>query len=561
MNSAKTSQKKISEYKIDDIKELFNEVLKKISSKVILIEVGSDFLNIGLAKSQNNKLYIKKVFRQNLPEEALDKSLPTDPVNFGVFLKQVLKENKINTNRVALSLPSDTCYTRLIDIPEGVEEDDSISFLDNPNSGIQIPISLENSDFEINLTNLPKKEIKNKIFNKYFLTSIPKKNVDLILDSINNADLNICSIQMSHMCIANLIKTELDKLNDNDLLISVDLLNEFTQLVIFDRSGPLWIKRLASIKNYPSIEDMKKMNELNSKTSNKSNNQNKSENYHPLSKMDLKVLLREINASFNNFLIENNLNKKGKIILSGRNSQHKNLVEIIGENLKMDVALISPINNYSLKEFSYNPEEINQFSMSRFIGLGLTLIKNNELEDESLNREFIVKDFSFQDDIDGNKKKMTSDKNLVSKNIKIKNKTEAITKSEEKKKELPPLPNIKIKNKTEAITKSEEKKKELPPLPNIKIKNKTEAITKSEEKKKELPPLPNIKIKNKTEAITKSEEKKKELPPLPNLGKSNSEENNKDSGINNKELKKKTNNMENKKNKSFKMDTSFLKND
>ena len=41
-----------------------------------------------------NKLYIKKVFRQNLPDEALDKSLPTDPVNFGVFLKEIINENK-----------------------------------------------------------------------------------------------------------------------------------------------------------------------------------------------------------------------------------------------------------------------------------------------------------------------------------------------------------------------------------------------------------------------------------------------------------------------------------
>ena len=57
-------------------------------------------------------------------------------------------------------------------------------------------------------------------------------------------------------------------------------------------------------------------------------------------------------------------------------------------------ALISPINNYLLKEFSYNPDEINHFSMSRLVGLGLTLIKNNKLEDQNLNREFIVKSFS-----------------------------------------------------------------------------------------------------------------------------------------------------------------------
>jgi len=102
--------------------------------------------------------------------------------------------------------------------------------------------------------------LTSKSFNKYFLTSLPKKNVDIILDSIKNANLEICSIQMSHMCIANLLKSEILKLSDDHLMISIDLLDEFTQFVIFDRSGPLLIKRLASIKNYPSIEEMKKFN-------------------------------------------------------------------------------------------------------------------------------------------------------------------------------------------------------------------------------------------------------------------------------------------------------------
>ena len=260
MNSAKTNKKKISEYQIEDVKELFVEVFKKISSKIILLEIGNDFINIAIAKSQKNRLFIKKVLRQNLPEDALDKSIPSDPTSFGEFLKQIINENKINTNRVALCLPSDACYTRLIEIPEEVKEDDSKSFLENPNSGIQIPISLENSDFEINLSNLPKTEIKNKIFNKYFLTSLPKKNVDLIIESIKNANLEICSIQMSHICIANLLRRELYNLNENDLIISVDLLDEFSQFVIFDSSGPLLIKRLASIRNYPSIDEIKEIN-------------------------------------------------------------------------------------------------------------------------------------------------------------------------------------------------------------------------------------------------------------------------------------------------------------
>ena len=288
MNSAQTKNKKISEYKIEDISLLFSDFLKKISSKIILLEIGTDFLNIGVAKSINNKLYIKKVFRQTIPKDALDKSIPSDPVNFGNFLKEILNLNKINTNRIAVSLPSDACYTRMIEIPEEVNEEDSISFVENPDSGIQIPISLDNSDFEIHLTNLPKKESKNKTFNKYFLTSLPKKNVNIILDSIKQANLDICSIQMSHMCIANLLKAEIDKLNENELLISIDLLDEFTQFIIFDRSGPLSIKRLASIRNYPSIDDMKKINVSNTDKDKNINNQSKSKNLHALSKLDVK---------------------------------------------------------------------------------------------------------------------------------------------------------------------------------------------------------------------------------------------------------------------------------
>ena len=173
MNSAQTPNKKISEYKIEDLKEIFSGFFRKISSKIILIEFGNDSLNIALAKSQNKKLFIKKVLRVSLPEDALDKSIPSDPVNFGNFLKQIINENKINTNRIALCLPSDACYTRLIEIPNDIIENNSVSFIENTNSDIQIPISLENSDFEIKLTNLPKKQIKNQIYNNYFLTSLP----------------------------------------------------------------------------------------------------------------------------------------------------------------------------------------------------------------------------------------------------------------------------------------------------------------------------------------------------------------------------------------------------
>ena len=72
MNSAEKNKKKFSEYTFEDIKKYFSDNLKKISSGIILLEIGNDFLNIGLAKSRNKRLKITKVFKQKLPKEALE---------------------------------------------------------------------------------------------------------------------------------------------------------------------------------------------------------------------------------------------------------------------------------------------------------------------------------------------------------------------------------------------------------------------------------------------------------------------------------------------------------
>jgi hypothetical protein len=218
----------------------------------------------------------------------------------------------------------------------------------------------------------------------------------------------------------------------------------------------------------------------------------------------------------------------------------------------MDVGLISPINTNLLKEFSYNPDEINQFSMSRLIGLGLTLLKNKDFGNESFNREFIIRDFSYQED---NKTVLKEDLN-GSKNFENNVVNDLMDSLNKLNRE-----NIKIKEKLETKSKSEEKKKELPPLPNLKIKEKVETKSKSEEKKKELPPLPNLKIKEKVETKSKSEEKKKELPPLPDLKKNNTENISKNSVNNEINLGNLEEKTKNKEKKPFKMDKSFLKDD
>ena len=87
MTSTPLSKKKLNEYTLEDLKYFFYGLMRKVSSKVILIEIGNEFFNIAIASYKNHKLSIRKVFRQNLPKEALDKSIPTDSEAFSALLK------------------------------------------------------------------------------------------------------------------------------------------------------------------------------------------------------------------------------------------------------------------------------------------------------------------------------------------------------------------------------------------------------------------------------------------------------------------------------------------
>ena len=83
MTSTPLNKKKLSDYQLEDLKDLFSNLTKKISSKIILIELANNSFNIGLAKLSKNKLTIKNIFKQDLPSEALEKSIPSDPVTLG----------------------------------------------------------------------------------------------------------------------------------------------------------------------------------------------------------------------------------------------------------------------------------------------------------------------------------------------------------------------------------------------------------------------------------------------------------------------------------------------
>ncbi len=123
---------------------------KQISHRVILLDFRVNILNIALASSSlNGTVNVNKFISVELPNEALDKTVPTDPNLMAELLSELINTNNILSLRTAVVLSSDSAYSRLVDIPSGLNQKEVYEYISNPSSVLQIPITLSNTDFDI----------------------------------------------------------------------------------------------------------------------------------------------------------------------------------------------------------------------------------------------------------------------------------------------------------------------------------------------------------------------------------------------------------------------------
>ena len=176
-----------------------------------------------------------------------------------------------------------------------------------------------------------------------------------------------------------------------------------------DKDGPIFNTRLTSIKNYPSeIGSMDKENK---------------EEYLPISKLDLKALVKEIKNTINQFFNQNIQSYNFKLVLGGINSSHPNLAKTFGEYIKLPTYIISTINHNDIGKVKFSDKEYYESSLVRIFGLSLGLLnKNQDLIKNNLKSNYVdfydpsKKNYLNNDSSSENQSKILKEKNL---NIKI----------------------------------------------------------------------------------------------------------------------------------------------
>ena len=349
----------------EKLKEKFINFRKFISGNYLCIEFGYDYIQIAEVYFSKGCINFKKIIRKDIPLEAFDKGSPSDPLAMGNLVSNLIREEKIFIKRAAIVLSPDSFFTRLIDIPSKIKVKNLFKYLTDPNSLIQIPININNSDFNVCKTACKSKKEEN---DSYFLIATPKLIVNNLIQICKEAKLDLNYIEVGFYSLARLINFQelFDNESENQYLIMLEFLPNCTYFTLLDKESPLMSTRLTSIRSYSlKIGDL--------------SDSNNSE-YLPISKLDLKVIVKEIKSALNQFFEKSLEKSKFKIAITGINSLHPNLSEVLSNCINLPVYQYSPSANNLIGEKSFVSENFFDDNFNRIFGLGLGLANDSDLK-------------------------------------------------------------------------------------------------------------------------------------------------------------------------------------
>ena len=357
---------------ISDIRKSLFAIRRKISKRYLLIEFGVDSLTYGEARIVKDQVVCSKINRIILDKEAIERGSPTDVNAMSSFLNQIIEENQIWATRVAITLPPEASLSKIIYLPENLDYPSAIEYIKNPtSSGFQFPISLDQTDFDIIPLNCIPINKQNKT-RAYFLSSVPKKLVNNIIETIANAKLELHALDVAYTSLERLASNSIEKLDSSNVIIVLELCEECSYFYILSIFGPIYVSTLAATRlfNYPQSYDGNLS--LEEVTINR-------EDYLEITELDLKVILSEIKNEIAKFKISNDLDI-AEILLSGINSSHPGISKIFENRLNIKTTILRALSLDSVMDIGFSKSLCTQ-DLNRLVGLSLNMI---EIEDNFL---------------------------------------------------------------------------------------------------------------------------------------------------------------------------------
>ena len=361
-----------------DISQLGTQLMslrRRLSKRLLLLEFSASGLRYAEAALSLDGIRFSHVSRVLLPEDALERGVPSDPALMASLIKEICTEKGIPAHRAGVVLSPDVAYQRIVELPSGLTAEESRAYLSNPSNGVPLPFPLEQTDFD--LYPLPHQQGSNR--QSYLLIAIPQALIDRVVSLLNEAGFELQALELGPFSLLRFLADELIGLRESELHLVLELLPDCSQLCVVTSSGPIQFERLSAIRDFPDpeLDDLQRKEALEAGFSAEELTL-KDERYLPISELDLRAVIRDVKALISERMRELDSTVVRGLSLSGINSAHPLIKDLFEEALGCDVKVISPVLMPRVSGFSAD-DLLIQASLARLIGLGLGFLPREQL--------------------------------------------------------------------------------------------------------------------------------------------------------------------------------------
>jgi len=351
------------------MKSSFSQLRRRISKRVLLIECGISSINLAEVKVNDASILLDHIRRYPLPEEAMERGVPTDPPQMAELIKAHCDEEDIPAHRAAVVIPPDAVFTTLIQLPADLDPSQALAYALDPASSVQVPIQLDQTDAELIPLNLPQTKQGQRY---YFLTAVPRKLIDRLLETIKLADLELIRLQIGTVSQLNQIHDLMISLRLGEVILHVELLRECSLVTLVSTGGPIKIVRLTAIREFPEPDADAAQLETNQPVSTERQIV-ASDRYLPLSELDIRRLTQELRQAIQESELQFSWISWRSVVLAGPNSAHPLLASLLQEALSLPVELCRPLSVSSVASVQLKQPILVQ-RLGRLVGLGLSFL-------------------------------------------------------------------------------------------------------------------------------------------------------------------------------------------
>ena len=360
-----------------DLRQLYRRLTslrRRVSQQQLLLEFDQGLLRYGVGRVRDGQLQVASLGRMELPEEALERGVPTDPEKMAVLVRQLCQEHQIAVNQVSVALPPEAAFVHVVDLPVELSQDEARDQVLDPELGPQLPIPLAQTDFDLVPSSLPVRREGDCLFSRYLLVAIPSDFTTRVVRTAALAELNLQRLEVSSIALLRLQAAQLLHHRRGEFSLLLEMQPGCTHAWILAGSGPVAYRRMVSIRDFPEPELSPEQSALAlSESLSGEEITVHDERYLALSELDLRLLITEAREWITAFSENVPDLCWSRCWISGVNSAHPLLDDMLTEALQIQCQRVSPMETEGLAEVGYT-RLLLQSGLHRLFGLAFGLL-------------------------------------------------------------------------------------------------------------------------------------------------------------------------------------------